>query len=281
MTDKENNMLSTETIKELTDISRRMRIDILRMIDAAGSGHPGPTFSIVEILAFLYFQKMRIDPDNPDKPSRDRFVLSKGHASPALYAALYEKGYFSKEDMLSLRKINSPLQGHPSAKMSGVDATTGSLGIGLSQALGMALGAKIQKSNTKIFALIGDGECDEGQIWEAALFASHNALDNLYVFIDSNKDQYEGHVCDVINLEPLDKKWISFGWHTMNIDGHSFSEIDKFFKECDEYPYFPHIAVAHTHKGYGVSFMDNNPTYHARALNADEMTKALKELNYS
>lgn len=264
--------------QELFAVSKRMRIDILRMINQAGSGHPGPTFSIVEILSYLYFFKMRIDPKNPNMPDRDRFVLSKGHASPALYAALYEKGYFDEEEMLSLRKIGSKLQGHPSVKMDGVDATTGSLGIGLSQAVGMALGAKIQKSDVKIFALIGDGECDEGQIWEAALFASHQRLDNLYVFIDNNHDQYEGHVCDVLNLEPLDKKWDSFGWHTMVIDGHHFGDLDNFFTESEKNDHCPHIAIAQTHKGYGVSFMDNNPEYHARALNESEFIRAINEL---
>ena len=264
--------------KTLMKISKKMRIDVLRMIHAAGSGHPGPTFSIVEILAYLFFQQMRIDPHNPDWSGRDRFVLSKGHASPALYAAMYEKGFFSEKVMLSLRQIGSPLQGHPSAKMDGVDATTGSLGIGLSQAVGMALGARMLKSDIKVFAIIGDGECDEGQIWEAALFASHHQLDNLYVFIDNNKDQYEGKVCEVLNLEPLDLKWKSFGWHTVRINGHDFEAIANFIEESNSCDLLPHIAVAQTKKGYGVSFMEGNPDFHARALNNEEFDQAIQEL---
>ena len=264
--------------QELIEVSKRMRIDILQMINQAGSGHPGPTFSIVEILAYLFFHKMRIDPRQPNAPDRDRFVLSKGHASPALYAALFERGYFGEKEMLSLRKVGSTLQGHPSVKTDGIDATTGSLGIGLSQAVGMALGAKIHKSDIKVFALIGDGECDEGQIWEAALFASHQHLDNLYVFIDNNHDQYEGHVCDVLDLEPFDKKWESFNWHTKIINGHDFVDLDNFFFDCEQIEHFPHIAIAQTHKGYGVSFMDNNPEYHARALNEGEFIEAINEL---
>ena len=262
----------------LINISKKMRIDILRMIHNAGSGHPGPTFSIVEILAYLFFHQMRIDPQKPDWSDRDRFVLSKGHGAPALYAALYERGFFSEKVMLSLRQIGSPLQGHPIAKMHGVDATTGSLGIGLSQAVGMALGARMLKSDIKVFAVIGDGECDEGQIWEAALFASHHKLDNLYVFIDNNKDQYEGPVCEVLNLEPLDSKWKSFGWHVEKIDGHDFKAIDNFVVESSSFEFLPHIAVAQTKKGYGVSFMDGNPDFHARDLNNEEFKQAIKEL---
>jgi transketolase len=265
----------------LEDQARKMRIDILRMIHAAGSGHPGPAFSIVEILAFLFFYQMKLDPLNPNWEQRDRIVLSKGHASPALYAAMYEKGFFDEKEMLSLRKMGSPLQGHPSSKMAGVDATTGSLGIGLSQAVGMAAGAKMLNSDISIFAIIGDGECDEGQIWEAALFASHHNLDNLFVFVDSNRDQYEGRVCEVLNLEPLDSKWQAFGWDTIKIKGHDFGDIANFIKSAYKRKLMPHIAIAQTEKGYGVSFMVENPAYHARALNQDEFEQAMRELEIS
>ncbi|RPJ72189.1 MAG: transketolase, partial [Alphaproteobacteria bacterium] len=240
--------------------------------------HPGPAFSIVEIMAFLYFHQLRLDAKNPKWEERDRIVLSKGHASPTLYAAMYEKGFFDENVMLSLRKMGSLLQGHPSSKMPGVDATTGSLGLGLSQAVGMAIGAKILKSNIKVFAIIGDGECDEGQIWEAALFASHHELDNLFVFLDNNKDQYEGQVCDVLNLEPLDQKWMSFGWDVEAIDGHDFEAIDNFVTSSGKRKGKPHIAIADTQKGNGVSFMEGNSEYHARALNEDEFNRAIKEL---
>ena len=255
-----------------------MRLDILRMIDRAGSGHPGPSFSIVEILAYLYFIEMRLDPVHPDRPDRDRFVLSKGHAAPALYAALYEKGYFSEEAMLALRKVDSPLQGHPSSKMAGVDATTGSLGIGFSQAVGMALGAKLQGSDIRVYALIGDGECDEGQIWEAALSASHHKLDNLVVFIDHNKDQYEGLVCEILGLDPLPDKWKDFGWDTSEIDGHDFESISGFLHSKDAVPGKPRVAICNTFKGYGVSFMKGNHAYHGRALTQEEYELATAEL---
>lgn len=262
----------------LKDQARKMRVDILRMIQAAGSGHPGPSFSIVEILAYLFFHQMKLDPGQPEWEERDRFVLSKGHASPALYAAMYEKGFFDEKEMLSLRKVGSSLQGHPSARTPGVDATTGSLGIGLSQAVGMAAGAKMLDANTKIYVVIGDGECDEGQIWEAALFASHHHLDNLFVFIDSNKDQYEGQVCEVLNLEPLDEKWNSFGWDVEIINGHDFRAIEKFVSSALNRKGRPHIAVTQTQKGHGVSFMAGNSAYHARPLNEDEFNRAIKEL---
>ena len=262
----------------LENQARKMRLDILQMIHAAGSGHPGPAFSIVEILAFLFFHQMKLDPLNPKWEERDRLVLSKGHASPALYAAMYERGFFDEKEMLSLRKIGSSLQGHPSSKMAGVDATTGSLGIGLSQAVGMAAGAKMLHFDLSVFAIIGDGECDEGQIWEAALFASHHHLDNLYVFVDSNKDQYEGKVCDVLNLEPLDSKWQAFGWDVVIIEGHEFRSIANFIKFSQKRKLMPHIAIAQTEKGYGVSFMVGNPDYHARALNNEEYVRAIQEL---
>jgi len=262
----------------LENQARKMRIDILEMIHAAGSGHPGPAFSIVEIMAFLYFHQMRLDSKNPKWEKRDRIVLSKGHASPTLYAAMYEKGFFDENMMLSLRKIGSPLQGHPSSKMAGVDATTGSLGLGLSQAVGMAIGAKILNSNIKVYVIIGDGECDEGQIWEAALFASHHQLDNLFVFLDNNEDQYEGRLCDVLNLEPLDQKWKSFGWDVISINGHDFCSIKDFVMSAEKSIGKPHIAISHTEKGHGVSFMAGNSTYHAQALNEVEYNRAIKEL---
>ncbi len=221
---------------------------------------------------------MSIDPSRPQWAERDRFVLSKGHAAPVLYAALYEAGFFSEDTLLSLRKVGSLLQGHPHVKTPGVDATTGSLGIGLSQGVGMALGARLQKSPVRVYAVIGDGECDEGQIWEAALAAAHFKLGNLAVFIDHNGYQYDGAVRDVMNLEPLAEKWRAFGWRTEEIDGHNFSEISAFLKRSRECIDQPSMAVAKTVKGYGVSFMAGSQEYHARALTDEETRRALAEL---
>ncbi len=269
----------TEKIRELTERARCMRRHIIRMTSAAGSGHPGPSFSPVEILAALYFSEMRIDPSQPDWPERDRFVLSKGHAAPVLYAALHEAGFYSEEVMLSLRKIGSLLQGHPHVKTPGVDATTGSLGLGLSQAVGMALGAQIQHSNIRVYAVIGDGECDEGQIWEAALAAAHFKLGNLTVFIDHNGYQFDGRVSDVMGLAPLAKKWKAFGWRVEEIVGHNFQDILEFLKRSRNSNDQPSLAVAKTVKGYGVSFMAGSQEYHARSLTEEESERALVELS--
>ena len=260
--------------------ARHIRQNIIRMTSAAGSGHPGPSFSPVEILTTLYFSEMRINPAYPDWTGRDRFVLSKGHAAPVLYASLYEAGFFNEDVMLSLRKVGSLLQGHPNVKTPGVDATTGSLGIGLSQAVGMALGAKMKNSMVRVYAVIGDGECDEGQIWEAALAASHFHLGNLAVFIDHNGYQYDGPVCEVMNLEPLADKWRAFGWRVEEIDGHNFEEISSFLKRSRQSIDLPSIAVARTIKGYGVSFMAGSQEYHARSLTIEETQRALAELGY-
>ncbi|MGA2111628.1 MAG: transketolase [Anaerolineales bacterium] len=258
--------------------ARRMRRNIIRMTSAAGSGHPGPSFSPVEILAVLYFAEMRVDPHHPDWPERDRFVLSKGHAAPGLYAALYEAGFFSEETMLSLRQLGSPLQGHPHVKTPGVEATSGSLGIGLSQAVGMALGLKRKGNPARVYALVGDGECDEGQIWEAALAGAHFGLGNLVVFIDHNGYQYDGRVSEVMGLAPLGDKWRSFGWRVEEFGGHEFGEICGFLERSRKSPEQPSLAVAHTIKGHGVSFMEGSQEYHARCLTAEEARRALAEL---
>ncbi len=258
--------------------ARHMRRHIIEMTSAAGSGHPGPSFSPIEILTALYFSEMRIRPNEPQWLERDRFILSKGHAAPVLYAALHEAGYFDREMMLSLRQLGSLLQGHPHVKTPGVDATTGSLGIGLSQAVGQALGAKVANLPNRVFAVIGDGECDEGQIWEAALAAPHFALNNLAVFIDHNKYQFDGPVCEVMGLEPLADKWRAFGWRVEEINGHDFNDVLGFLIRSRQSLDKPSLAVAHTQKGYGVSFMTGSQEYHSRALNADESARALAEL---
>lgn len=266
-------------IAELEQAARRIRANVIHMTTIAGSGHPGPSFSIVEILTALYFSEMQLRPDDPEWNDRDRFVLSKGHAAPALYAVLIEKGIFPHESLEKFRRKGSPFQGHPDAKAAGVEATSGSLGTGLSQAVGMALGAKKRKSSIRVFAVIGDGECDEGQIWEAALFASHHKLDNLTVFLDHNHDQFEGTIEEVLDLAPLEDKWISFGWEVFKLDGHDFTQILNYFKESKSRAGKPKIAIAETKKGYGVSFMEGNHDYHARSLSSKEAEKALKELS--
>lgn len=269
---------SAPGLGDLAERARRMRAHVIRMTCAAGSGHPGPAFSAIDILAALYFAEMRVDPGQPHALDRDRFVLSKGHGAPALYAALHEAGFFDTATMLSLRQIGSLLQGHPHVKTPGVDATTGSLGLGLSQAVGMAVGARMRELPCRVYSLVGDGECDEGQIWEAALAAAHYGLGNLAVFIDHNRYQFDGPVCDVMGLEPLADKWRAFGWRVEEINGHDFTDILAFLSRARATPDRPSLAVAHTVKGHGVSFMAGNQEYHARSLTADEAERALAEL---
>jgi len=258
--------------------AKNIRRNIIRMTSLAGSGHPGPSFSIVEILTVLYFCKIRFNPDNPNWEKRDRFVLSKGHAAPALYATLIELGVYAPDEIKHFRKIGGPFQGHPDGKAPGIEATTGSLGIGLSQAVGMALGAKRKSLDLMVYGLIGDGECNEGQIWEAALFAKHHNLDNLVVFIDHNGDQFEGLTKEVLDISPLGAKWEAFGWEVSTFNGHDFSEIRNFLESIDSHNGKPKLGIAKTKKGYGVSFMEDNHEYHAKALNPEETKRALHEL---
>jgi transketolase len=264
--------------ESLKSTARKIRSHIIQMTSLAGSGHPGPSFSIVEILTMLYFHKMRYDPADPDWEQRDRFVLSKGHAAPALYGTLIELGVYSTREIKNFRRINSPFQGHPDGKVPGIDATTGSLGIGLSQAVGMALAAKRRSLDLVVYGLIGDGECNEGQIWEAALFAQHHKLDNLVIFLDNNGDQFEGAVKEVLDISPLGRKWEAFGWEVYEFNGHDFSQIRDFLNSIDAINGKPKLGIAHTVKGFGVSFMEGNHDYHAKSLNEDETRQALIEL---
>lgn len=268
-----------EKYKDLRSIATSMRINIIKMLNKAQSGHPGGSLSACEILATLYFKEMNIDPKNPHWENRDRFVLSKGHGAPVLYAALAEKGYFSKEELKSLRKIDSMLQGHPDMKGTpGVDMTTGSLGQGLSAVNGMALAGKVDKKDYRVYALIGDGEVQEGIIWEAAMFAAHHKLDNITVFLDHNGLQIDGFNKDVMDIEPIDDKFKSFGWHVINIDGHSFEEIIKAIDEAKLTKGKPTMIIAKTIKGKGVSFMENQAGWHGKAPSEEETRKALDEL---
>ncbi|EFS21844.1 Transketolase, thiamine diphosphate binding domain protein [Fusobacterium gonidiaformans 3-1-5R] len=266
-------------LKSLESIAKNIRRSIVSMICEAKSGHPGGSLSIVDILTALYYDEMNIDPAKPKMEGRDRFVLSKGHAAPALYAVLAEKGYFPKEELMTLRKFGSHLQGHPDMKkVPGVEISTGSLGQGLSVANGMALNAKIFKEDYRVYVMIGDGELQEGQIWEAAMTAAHYKLDNVCAFVDSNNLQIDGNVDAVMGVEPLDKKWEAFGWNVLSIDGHNFEEIFSALEAAKACKGKPTLILAKTVKGKGVSFMENVCGFHGTAPTVEERDKALAEL---
>ncbi|MCL5072632.1 MAG: transketolase [Actinobacteria bacterium] len=261
-------------------MASKIRIDIVEMLCAAGSGHSGGSLSIADVFAYLYFSgKFKLGPEYSGSMNRDRVVLSKGHACPVLYASLAEKGYFDKSHLLTLRKYGSILQGHPDMKKTpGVEITTGSLGQGLSCAVGMALGSKLENLDSRIFAVIGDGECDEGQIWEAAMAASHYKLDNLTAILDRNGLQIDGYTRDVMNTEPMLDKWASFGWEVMEIDGHDFDNIDDSFNRAAKINNKPVCIVANTVKGKGVSYMEDRCEWHGRAPSVEEKDKAICDL---
>ncbi len=266
-------------IEELKEIARRMRIDILRSITEAGSGHPGGSLSAIDILVALYWGVMKHDPKNPDWPERDRFVLSKGHAAPALYAVLAEWGYFPKEWLWTLRKVDSRLQGHPSRKDTpGVEASTGSLGQGFSVSVGMALGLRQEGSSSRVYVMLGDGELDEGQVWEAAMAAAHYGLDNLTAVLDFNGLQIDGPIVKVMNTAPVEEKFRAFRWQVRVIDGHDFNEIIDGFEWAKSVKGGPAILIAKTVKGKGVSFMENRVEWHGKAPTKEQFLQALKEL---
>ena len=263
----------------IQDMARIIRQDIITMLAAAKSGHPGGSLSAADIIAVLYFSEMRVDPQNPNWPERDRFVLSKGHAAPVLYAALAEKGFFPKEELLKLRKTGHFLQGHPDMnKVPGVDMSTGSLGHGISVAAGMALAAKIDNKDYRVYCLLGDGEAEEGIVWEAAMAAAHYKLDNLLVILDHNGLQIDGPVKDVINLEPLPDKWRAFGWNVLEVDGHNIEELTASLQVAKNFVGKPTIIIAKTVKGKGVSFMENQVGWHGNAPSAEQAEAALAEL---
>lgn len=267
---------------ELKKMATTIRKDILRMTTAAGSGHPTSSFSTVEILTTLYFQVLRHDPKRPDWPDRDRFILSKGHAAPALYAFLARTGYFPVEQLATLRKLDSPLQGHPERnRLGGVEASTGSLGQGISIGIGMALAGRLDGKDYRAYVMTGDGELDEGQVWEAALYAGNHALDHLTVIVDHNQAQQDGWVKDVMDLAPLADKWTAFKWHAIEIDGHDWDQIAKAFEEARSIKGKPTVIIARTVKGKGVSFMENKPELHGIAATPEQMEQALAELDRS
>ncbi|NPV60184.1 MAG: transketolase [Actinobacteria bacterium] len=265
----------------LVNIAREVRWDIVRMIGLAGSGHPGGSLSCADILVCLYFHKMNHDPKRPDWRHRDRFVLSKGHAAPALYAVLARSGYFDRDELWKLRRLGSMLQGHPDRlKTPGVEISTGSLGQGLAAAVGMALGLRMEGNPARVYALIGDGESQEGGIWEAAMLASHQRLDNLTAILDNNGLQIDGRCCDVVGLGDVPAKWRAFGWEVLEVDGHDVLDICSALDEAEGFQR-PCMIVAHTVKGKGVSFMENNVDFHGKAPTPEEMEKALKEIEGS
>ena len=266
--------------KKLKKIAKNIRLGIIEEVHAASSGHPGGSLSIADILAYLYWEEMNVRPDEPDWADRDRLVLSKGHTAPAIYAALAEKGYLPKEDLKGFRQIDSYLQGHPDMKHTpGVDMTTGSLGLGVSASDGMALSAKVAKKDYRVYAIVGDGESEEGQVWEAAMFAAHYKLDNLCWILDLNGLQIDGKITDVIDPTPHDKKFEAFGWNVLRADAHDFASLEAAFKAAKKCKGRPSVIIADSIKGKGVSFMENQVGWHGKAPNDEQYAAAVAELN--
>ena len=271
--------MNTNNYAELAEKARRIRINALKAIHAAKSGHPGGSLSSADILATLYFGELNIDPKNPKMVDRDKFVLSKGHAVPALYAALGERGFYEVSEMMTLRQVGSKFQGHPNMrKVPGIEMSTGSLGQGFSAAVGMAVAGKIDKNPVRVYVLTGDGELQEGIVWEAAMQAAHRKLDNLVAIVDLNGLQIDGKVSDVKCVCPVDEKFRSFGWNVISVDGHNFEELTTAFKEAKSSKGVPTAIIAHTHKGKGVSFMEDNAGWHGKAPSDEELAAAIEEL---
>jgi len=267
------------SLKQMEAVAKRLRRHIISMIGKAGSGHPGGSLSAVEIVTALYFKQLRHNPADFCWPDRDRFILSKGHAAPVLYAALAECGYFPVEELATLRQLDSCLQGHTDCRVcSGVEMSAGSLGQGLSFAIGVALAGRLNLQEYRVYVLLGDGECDEGQVWEAAMAAAHFKLDNMVAIVDNNGLQIDGWNRDVMNLAPFNEKWQAFGWHVIEVDGHDLTQLIDAFNRANLIKGQPTVILAHTVKGKGVSFMENNPDFHGKAPTAIEMEIALKEL---
>ena len=266
------------SLLEIKDLARRVRVNVLNMVAKANSGHPGGSLSETDILAVLYGKVMKHDPSNPDLLDRDRFILSKAHACPGLYAVLAETGYFEVKELDTFRQIDSRIQCHAHIKTPGVEMSGGSLGQGLSFGVGVSLASRLNSLPCRTFVLLGDGECDEGQIWEAAMSASHHGLDNLVAIVDRNRIQNDRWTHEVMSLEPFADKWKSFGWHSMEVDGHSIGELLSAFDKAEQTKGRPSVIIANTMKGKGVSFMENNVDFHGKAPSPDELAKALEEL---
>jgi transketolase len=274
-------LLDSRKINELEDKAREIRVMIVQMLARAGSGHPGGSLSSTDILTCLYYAVMRHNPKDPSWPDRDRFHLSKGHCCPALYAVLAEQGYFAKDELWKLRKFGCLLQGHPERHTPGIEVCSGSLGQGLSVALGMSLAAKLDRKDYRTYCLLGDGEIQEGNVWEAAMAAAHYKSDNLCAILDYNGFQIDGRVTEVMAIEPLAEKWRSFGWYVLEIDGHNMAAIHKAFATAKKIREKPTIIIAKTIKGKGVSFMENVVDFHGRAPSRDEHDLAMRELGES
>ena len=265
---------------ELAILANKVRKHALTGIFNASAGHPGGSLSIADVLKYLYCEEMKVSKDDPKNPDRDRFVLSKGHACPALYGILAEKGFFPKEDVATFRKIDSYLQGHPDMKkIPGIDMSTGSLGQGVSAAGGMALAAKIDKKDYRVYAILGDGEIEEGQVWEQAMFAAHYKLDNLTIFVDNNNLQIDGDIADVMNPHPIDKKFESFGWNVIVADAHDFESLEEAVTKAKNTKGMPTAIILKSVKGKGISFMENNAGWHGNAPNEEQYNQAIKELD--
>jgi transketolase len=285
-------LITASSVEDIEAVAKRTRRHIITMLAAAGSGHPGGSLSAVEILSALYFRILRHDPAAPLWPDRDRFILSKGHAVPVLYAVLAECGYFPEEELMTLRKLGSRLQGHafayfppgteglctPIQSPPGIEMCAGSLGQGLSYSIGQALAARLDGRDYRVYCLMGDGELDEGQVWEAAMAAAHYTLDNLVAIIDRNRIQNDGFVDDIMRTDPLPAKWQSFGWHVIEVDGHNVSQLIDAFEAARTVKGKPTVIIAHTIKGKGVSFMENTASWHGRAPTPEEAERALAEL---
>ena len=265
--------------RQLEIVATKARMGIIEGTYNAKSGHPGGSLSVVDLLTYLYFEKMNVDPKNPDMKDRDRFVLSKGHAAPALYSVLALRGFFSTDEIKKLRKPNALLQGHPSIAIDGVDMSTGSLGQGISTACGMALAAKLDGASYRVYAALGDGEIEEGQVWEAAMFAANKKLDNLTAFVDFNNLQIDGTLEEVNSPCPIDEKFAAFGWDVTIIDGNDFDTIEQAIAHAETVKDKPSVIILKTLKGKGVSFMENQVGWHGKAPNADEYAVAMNELN--
>ena len=271
--------LTQHSIEDFEAITRELRRDVIDMTYAANSGHPGGSLSEIEILTALYFGVMKHDPNDPRWPDRDRFILSKGHACPGLYAVLSKAGYFPREELWTFRKIDSRIQGHAHTMTPGVEMNSGSLGQGLSFAVGTALAARVDHKDHRVYVLLGDGECDEGQVWEAAMAASHYRLANLTALVDRNRIQNDRFTTEVMRLEPLAEKWSAFGWNVLEVDGHDISQLLDALGRAQATSGRPTVIVGHTVKGKGVSFMENNPDFHGRAPNKEEYEQAMAELS--
>ncbi|MFH1782034.1 MAG: transketolase [Candidatus Omnitrophota bacterium] len=265
-------------LKTLEKIARDIRIEIVTMLHCAGSGHTGGSLSLVEILVSLYFYKFKCEPDKPLCDTRDIFILSKGHGCPALYSVLAHMNFFDKKELCTLRQTGTRLQGHPQRGLPGIEVSSGSLGQGLSIANGFALGSRLNKDSRNIYCVMGDGELDEGQVWEAALTSAHHKLDKVCAIVDFNKFQIDGPIKEVKNLEPLGKKWLAFGWNVIEVNGHKITELMDAYDKAEKVKGRPTIILAHTVKGKGVSFFENQNKYHGVAPTKEELEKAIKEL---